>query len=108
MDIGINLVQKIPDCVTAPAQQTNWERGQLQHPFTGAEVTMKGVEKMSEYLQAAREAVGMEIPLSVDHLGHIGVNSAIRLGKAWEKFNLSWIEDVIPWQYTDMLATHHR
>ena len=58
---------------------------------------------LSEYVQAAREAVGMEIPLSMDHLGHIGVNSIIRLGKAYEKFNLSWMEDVIPWQYTDML-----
>jgi L-alanine-DL-glutamate epimerase-like enolase superfamily enzyme len=39
----------------------------------------------------------------MDHLGHLGVNSIIRLGKAYEKFNLSWMEDVIPWQYTDML-----
>jgi L-alanine-DL-glutamate epimerase-like enolase superfamily enzyme len=31
------------------------------------------------------------------------VNSIIRLGKAYEKFNLSWMEDVIPWQYTEML-----
>ena len=53
---------------------------------------------------AAREAVGMEIPLSMDHLGHLGVNSIIRLGKAYEKYNLAWMEDVIPWQYTDMLA----
>jgi len=25
------------------------------------------------------------------------------LGKAYEKYNLSWIEDVIPWTYTDLL-----
>jgi L-alanine-DL-glutamate epimerase-like enolase superfamily enzyme len=25
------------------------------------------------------------------------------LGKAYEKYNLSWMEDVIPWQYTDLL-----
>ena len=67
------------------------------------EVTEKGIEKLCEYVQAAREAVGMEIPLSMDHLGHMGVNSIIRLGKAYEKYNLSWMEDVIPWQYTDML-----
>ena len=52
------------------------------------------------YVAAIREAVGMEIPLSMDHLGHLGVNSIIRLGKAYEKYNLSWMEDVIPWQYT--------
>jgi L-alanine-DL-glutamate epimerase-like enolase superfamily enzyme len=45
----------------------------------------------------------MEIPLSMDHLGHLGVKSIIRLGKAYEKYNLSWMEDVIPWTYTDLL-----
>ena len=45
----------------------------------------------------------MEIPLSMDHLGHLGVKSIIRLGKVYEKYNLSWIEDVIPWTYTDLL-----
>jgi L-alanine-DL-glutamate epimerase-like enolase superfamily enzyme len=45
----------------------------------------------------------MEIPLSMDHLGHIGVKSAIRLGQAYEKYNLEWIEDLIPWQYMDLL-----
>ncbi|HET6215460.1 MAG TPA: enolase C-terminal domain-like protein [Acidobacteriaceae bacterium] len=39
----------------------------------------------------------------MDHLGHIGVKSVIKLGKAYEKFNLEWIEDVIPWYYTDLL-----
>ena len=50
-----------------------------------------------------REAIGYEIPLSTDHLGHLGVKSIIRLGKAYEKYNLEWIEDVIPWWYTDLL-----
>jgi len=103
MDVGINLVQSIPGTVTAPSEMTAWERRVLPHPFVATEVTEKGIEKLSEYVQAAREAVGMEIPLSMDHLGHLGVNSIIRLGKAYEKFNLSWMEDVIPWQYTDML-----
>jgi L-alanine-DL-glutamate epimerase-like enolase superfamily enzyme len=103
MDVGINLVQKIPGTVTAPSEMTSWERRVLPHPFVATEVTELGIEKLSEYVQAAREAVGMEIPLSMDHLGHLGVNSIIRLGKAYEKFNLSWMEDVIPWQYTDML-----
>ena len=39
----------------------------------------------------------------MDHLGHLGVKSIIRLGKAYEKYNLSWIEDVIPWELTDLL-----
>src|SRR5260370_35961135 len=45
----------------------------------------------------------MEISLSMDQVGHLGVKSISRLGKAYEKSNLSWIEDVIPWTYTDLL-----
>jgi L-alanine-DL-glutamate epimerase-like enolase superfamily enzyme len=45
----------------------------------------------------------MEIPLSMDHLGHVGVTSIIKLGRAYEKYNLAWMEDVVPWQYTDLL-----
>ena len=50
-----------------------------------------------------REQVGWEVPLSADHFGHIGVNSCIQLGKELEKYNLAWLEDMIPWQYTDLL-----
>jgi L-alanine-DL-glutamate epimerase-like enolase superfamily enzyme len=104
MDLGINMVDDIPGTVTRPAGLSKWEQSYLRHPFVATEVTDKGIEKLCEYVAAIREAVGMEIPLSMDHLGHIGVNSAIRLGKAYEKYNLEWIEDVIPWQYTDLLA----
>jgi len=104
MDVGINLVQTTPGTLTGPSELTSWERSRLPAPFIASEVTQKGIEMLSAYVQAAREAVGMEIPLSMDHLGHLGVNSIIRLGKAYEKFNLSWMEDVIPWQYTEMLA----
>jgi len=103
MDLGIEMVAKIPGTVTMPSGETPWELRQLPHPFTGAEVTDKGIEKLCEFVAAAREAVGMEIPLSMDHLGHIGVTSIIRLAKAYEKYNLSWMEDVVPWQYTELL-----
>ena len=43
-----------------------------------------------------------DIPLSADHFGHIGVNSCIKLGKALERYNMAWLEDMIPWQYTDL------
>jgi len=29
------------------------------------------------------------------------MNNAIRLGRAMEKYRLAWLEDLIPWQYTD-------
>jgi len=44
----------------------------------------------------------MQIPLSIDHFGHIGVNSCIRLGRALEKYGVAWMEDLIPWQYTEL------
>jgi len=103
MDLGVEMVSDIPDTLTRPSDMSRWERFGLPHMFTGMEVTDKGIEKLSEYVAAIREAVGMEIPLSMDHLGHIGVNSIIRLGRAYEKYNLEWMEDVIPWQYTDLL-----
>ena len=70
--------------------------------FTGHELTEKGIARMAEFVATVREYVGMEIPLSADHFGHIGVNSCIRLGKALEKYNMAWLEDMIPWQYTDL------
>lgn len=103
MDLGIEMVSDTPGTVTGPSDLTQWEQTELEHPFIANEVTDKGIAMLSEYVAAVRDAVGMEIPLSMDHLGHLGMKSIIRLGQAYEKFNLSWIEDVIPWQYTDLL-----
>src|ERR1035437_1311329 len=73
MDVGINLVEEIPGTGTGPSELTAWERRALPHPFVATEVTEKGIEKLSEFVQAAGEAVGREIPLSMDHLGHLGL-----------------------------------
>jgi len=102
MDLGIDLVADKAGTVTQPSGLTREEETFLPHPFVATEVTDKGIELMSDFVAAVREAVGMEIPLSMDHLGHIGVNSCIRLGRAFEKFNLAWMEDLVPWQYTDL------
>jgi L-alanine-DL-glutamate epimerase-like enolase superfamily enzyme len=103
MDLGVEMVSDTPGTVTGPSELSQWEENNLEHPFIANEVTDKGIAMLSEYVAAVRDAVGMEIPLSMDHLGHLGVKSIIRLGKAYEKFNLEWIEDVIPWTYTDLL-----
>jgi L-alanine-DL-glutamate epimerase-like enolase superfamily enzyme len=58
---------------------------------------------MADYIMKVREVVGWEIPISADHFGQMGLNSIIRLGKAFEKCNLAWMEDVLPWYETDML-----
>ena len=48
-----------------------------------------------------REVIGYEIPLAIDHVGHISFQSGIRLAKRIERYAPAWLEDLIPWQYTD-------
>ncbi len=103
MDLGVSLVARQPGALTMPAGNSLGYNDPVQHMFTGNEVTDKGIALMSEYVAAVREQVGMDIPLAADHFGHIGLNSCIRLGKALEKYNLAWLEDMVPWQYTDLL-----
>jgi len=103
MDLGVEMVANTPGAVTRPAGTSFAFGDTTQHMFTGMEITEKGAALMSDYVAAVREQVGMDVPLSADHFGHIGVNSCIRLGKALEKHNMAWLEDMIPWQYTDLL-----
>jgi L-alanine-DL-glutamate epimerase-like enolase superfamily enzyme len=102
MDLGVQRVEKTPGALTRPLGMTARDTAQMMHPFTGFEVTEKGVALMCDYVAAVRDEVGMDIPLAMDHFGHIGVNSCIRLGRAFEKYNIAWLEDMIPWQYTDL------
>src|ERR1700680_2702704 len=103
MDLGIEMVADTPGTVTNPTDLEQWQANQLPHPLLGVGGSENGIAMLETYLSRVRDAVGMEIPLSMDHLGHLGVKSIIRLGKAYEKYNLSWMEDVIPWTYTDLL-----
>jgi L-alanine-DL-glutamate epimerase-like enolase superfamily enzyme len=100
MDLGINLVRNVSGTLTYPLKDTPWN---AKHPFTGIQVTDKGAAKVAERLAAAREAVGWEVPIAVDHLGHVGVNSGIKLAKALEPYQPAWMEDLVPWEYTDQL-----
>jgi L-alanine-DL-glutamate epimerase-like enolase superfamily enzyme len=103
MDLGVDLVENVPGAVTSPQGVDKTLPGRLEHPFTGIEITEKGIALMAEYVGQIREIVGMEIPLAADHFGHIGVNSCIRLAKALERYNMAWLEDMVPWFYTDLL-----
>ncbi len=102
MDLGIDLLKDTPGTLSHPLGQTPRETFMKQHMFTGIEITEKGLAGMVDFVAQVREQVGMEIPLSADHFGHIGLNSCIKLGKALEKYNMAWLEDMIPWQYTDL------
>lgn len=103
MDLGIDLVANVPGAVTRPTGMSVQQRQLTPHPFTGIELTDKGAALMGDFVATVREYVGMDIPLSADHFGHIGVNSCIRLGKALTKYNMAWLEDMVPWQYTELL-----
>jgi L-alanine-DL-glutamate epimerase-like enolase superfamily enzyme len=107
MDLGIHLIRDKPGTVTVRSELAPWEERFVPGPLLAMEVTDKGIGLLEEFVAAVRDAVGMDIPLSMDHLGHLGVKSIIRLGKAYEKYNLSWMEDVIPWMYTDLLKEIH-
>ncbi len=76
----------------------------IAHPFTGIHVTEKGLDMLEQYVADVRAVIGYEVPLAIDHFGHIGLEDCIKLGRRIDKFNLAWMEDMIPWQYTDQYA----
>ncbi|MBN1820386.1 MAG: mandelate racemase/muconate lactonizing enzyme family protein [Prolixibacteraceae bacterium] len=110
MDFGIGLVKDIPGALVGEGfweGQSEWDQRRLgnlsntKHPFTRIQITDLGLEKMVEYVHQVREIVGYEIPMSADHFGHFDTNTAIRLGNAVEKYQLAWLEDMVPWFYTE-------
>jgi L-alanine-DL-glutamate epimerase-like enolase superfamily enzyme len=103
MDLGVGLVERQPGTVSRPLGTSQSSFRNTQHMFTGMELTEKGVAAMADYVAQVRSVIGMEVPLAADHFGHIGVNSCIRLGRALEKHNMAWLEDMVPWQHKDLL-----
>jgi len=103
-DFGIDLLQNKPGMLSMPAGgPVPWGGSRIEHPFTGVELTDKGIEFLSEWIGTIRSAIGMDVPLASDHHGHFSVNSGIKLTRAMEKWNLAWMEDILPWQYGHLL-----
>jgi len=102
-DFGIGLLRNIPGTLSRPAGTDLTGGARVMHPFTGIEITEKGVDILSEYVGEIRSVIGMEVPLASDHYGHISVNSCIKLARAMEKHNLAWMEDMVPWQLGHLL-----
>jgi L-alanine-DL-glutamate epimerase-like enolase superfamily enzyme len=102
-DFGINLLKDVPAGLSLPAGVSTSGGARVAHPFTGIEITDKGIAHLADWVAAVREVIGMEIPLASDHYGHIGVNSCIKLARAVEKHNLAWMEDMVPWQYGELM-----
>jgi len=109
MDVSIRDIMDTPGCIVNPeilkANPNAYHRGDYmaysntKHPFTGIQITEKGLELLAEKVEDIRNMVGWEIPISTDHYGHIDLNNCIRLGRALEKYRLAWLEDMVPWQY---------
>ncbi len=78
-----------------------YDNQNIAHPFTGVQVTEYGLDILEQYVKDVRSVIGYEIPLAIDHFGHICLESCIRLAKRIEKYNIAWLEDMIPWQFTE-------
>jgi len=127
MDVGIGLISDEPGALSYPTGlmdemhklgRHGWqwqvkdmdERIQrhraydiynIPHPITGIHLTEHGIDLLEQYVADVRSVIGYQVPLATDHFGHIALEDCIRLGKRLEKFNLAWVEDMVPWQYTD-------
>ena len=102
-DFGIGHLRDVPGALSMPPGTNIGGGERVMHPFTGIEITDKGVAWLSDWVGQIRGVIGMEIPLSTDHYGHISVNSCIKLARAMEKWNLAWMEDMVPWQFPQLL-----
>ena len=80
----------------------SYDLNNIAHPFTGIQVTEKGLDILEKYVSDVRDVIGYDIPLAIDHFGHLGLGSCIRLANRIEGYNIAWLEDMIPWQMTDM------
>ena len=109
MDFGIELLKGIPGTTVNSnfwdigRQWTNdpMTYGATEHQFTQVQITDKGLDMLVQRIAIVREKMGYEIPLASDHYGHFDHNNAIRLGRAVEKYRLAWLEDLIPWRFTE-------
>jgi L-alanine-DL-glutamate epimerase-like enolase superfamily enzyme len=112
MDVSINLLRGVEGGLSYPKGQGvdpfNQYRestfAYVPHPFTGIRITDKGLKVMQEYVAGVRDLVGWDIPIATDHYGHFGIEDGIKLAQALDPFNLAWLEDMVPWQYTDQLV----
>lgn len=109
MDFGIELLKGIPGTTVNSnfwdigRQWTNepMTYGGTEHQFTQVQITDKGLDLLVQRIAKVRDIMGYEVPLASDHYGHFDHNNAIRLGRAVEKYRLAWLEDLIPWKFTE-------
>lgn len=128
MDLGIGLLMDEPGAINAPLgfldemkkyaphilnvqggsvtadmvkHQKSYDIVHTAHPFTGIHLTEHGLDVLENYVREVREVIGYEVPLAIDHFGHVCVEDCIRFARRIERYNIAWMEDMIPWIYTD-------
>ncbi|WP_317855412.1 mandelate racemase/muconate lactonizing enzyme family protein [Chakrabartyella piscis] len=74
------------------------------HHATGIHITEKGLDYLENYIKEVRSVIGYEIPLAIDHFGHVSVEDCIRFCRRMEPYNIAWVEDMVPWIYPKQLA----
>ena len=99
MDVGIDHLRNISGTLSVPIGHL--DESNLMHPFTSIRITDKGIDILADYVGTVRQIIGYEVPLALDHFGHIGVDDCIRLAQELDQYNLAWLEDMIPWQFTE-------
>jgi L-alanine-DL-glutamate epimerase-like enolase superfamily enzyme len=129
MDLGIELLYDEPGTLNAPVGMLedmqkysmkaishqsgsidkslmfgkNYEIFTIPHYATGIHVTEKGLDYLENYVKQVRDVIGYEVPLAIDHFGHVAIEDAIRFAKRLEKYNIAWMEDLAPWTQTEHL-----
>lgn len=131
MDLGIGLLLDEPGCLSAPLgfiddmkryaahilnvqdgsvtadmvrRQKSYQIVNTPHTMTGIQITDKGLDFLEAYIREVRDVVGYEVPIAIDHFGHVEPESTIRFLRRMERYNLAWAEDLVPWAYTDELV----
>ncbi|MBQ9431111.1 MAG: mandelate racemase/muconate lactonizing enzyme family protein [Kiritimatiellae bacterium] len=132
MDLGIELLMDVPGTLIAPLGYLDYMKkmkhvvqtphGSIDprsmrgdaydlfntaHGFTGIHITEKGLDHLEKYMADVREVVGWEVPIAIDHLGHIPYEDAVQLLRRLEKYHLSWAEDILPWRNTEQWKQLH-
>lgn len=81
----------------------NYQIFTVPHYATGIHITERGMDYLENYVREVRDVIGYEVPLAIDHFGHVAIEDAIRFAKRLEKYNIAWMEDLAPWQMTEHL-----
>ena len=85
----------------AAANAELYDFNRIPHPFTNMHVTERGLDALEDYIAQVRDVVGYKVPLAIDHFGHFPLPDMIKIARRLERFNLAWLEDMLPWYLTD-------